>query len=111
MFCTQCGVQLGDTEPNFCPSCGHQLHSPRPGFATPRRLTRSRRDRKISGVCGGIAEYMNVDPTLIRLLAVISFFCGAGLLAYIVAWIIIPNEPYPAAATHPWSTPDQPSRV
>ncbi|MEI9812947.1 MAG: PspC domain-containing protein [Acidobacteriota bacterium] len=68
----------------FARHAGTSFHSPRPGFATPRRLTRSRRDRKISGVCGGIAEYMNVDPTLIRLLAVISFFCGAGLLAYIV---------------------------
>jgi phage shock protein C len=92
MFCTQCGTQLGETEPNFCPSCGAQLRSPRPGYAAPKRLTRSRRDRKIAGVCGGIAEYLNTDATLIRLLALIALFCGAGFLAYIIAWIVIPEE-------------------
>lgn len=99
MFCTQCGTQIGETEPNFCPSCGAQLRSPRPGYATPKRLTRSRRDRKIAGVCGGIAEYMNVDATLIRLLAVIALFCGAGFLAYIIAWIVLPEEDLEPAAT------------
>lgn len=92
MFCTQCGTQLGETEPNFCPSCGAQLRSPQQTFSAGRRLTRSRRDRKIAGVCGGIAEYLNVDATLIRLLAVIALFCGAGFIAYIVAWIVVPEE-------------------
>jgi phage shock protein C len=94
MFCTQCGTQLGETEPNFCPSCGAQLRSPSStGYSSSgRRLTRSRRDRKIAGVCGGIAEYLDVDPTLIRLIAVIALFCGAGFFAYIVAWIVLPEE-------------------
>jgi phage shock protein PspC (stress-responsive transcriptional regulator) len=93
MFCTQCGTQLGETEPNFCPSCGAQIRSPRSAYSAPRRLTRSRRDRKVAGVCGGIAEYLNMDPTLIRLLAVVAFFCGgAGFMAYIVAWIVLPEE-------------------
>jgi phage shock protein C len=43
-------------------------------------------------VCGGIAEYLNVDATLIRLLAVIALFAGAGFIAYIVAWIVLPEE-------------------
>ena len=47
----------------------------------------------IGGVCGGIGEYFNVDPTLIRLVWILFLFAGgAGLLAYIIAWIIIPLE-------------------
>lgn len=59
-----------------------------------KKLYRSRKDSKIAGVCGGIAEYFNVDPTIIRLLAVLTiFFGGGGIIAYIIAWIIIPLEP------------------
>ena len=50
-------------------------------------------DRKICGVCGGIAEYFNVDPTLIRILWIFYSLCvGSGLLAYIIAAIIIPER-------------------
>lgn len=60
-----------------------------------KRLYRSRKDRMIAGVCGGIAEYFNVDPTMVRLLwAVLTLIsCGAGILGYIIAWIIIPEAP------------------
>ncbi len=59
-----------------------------------KKLYRSRKDTKIAGVCGGIAEYFDVDPTIIRLLAVLTiFFGGGGIVAYIIAWIIIPLEP------------------
>ena len=59
-----------------------------------KRLYRSGEERILGGVCGGIAEYFNFDPTLIRLLWVIaSFFWGFGILAYIVSWIIIPKNP------------------
>ncbi|MFP4457001.1 MAG: PspC domain-containing protein [Clostridia bacterium] len=58
-----------------------------------RRLYRSRTQRKIAGVCGGIAEYFQVDVTLIRLLALLLFFTGGGLLIYIIAAIVIPEEP------------------
>jgi len=59
-----------------------------------KKLYRSRKDAKIAGVCGGIAEYFNVDSTIIRLLAVVTiFFGGGGIIAYIIAWIIIPLEP------------------
>jgi phage shock protein C len=60
-----------------------------------RRLTRSATDKKIAGICGGIAEYFGVDSTPIRLLWVIlSILCGAvigGVIAYFVAWLIIPR--------------------
>jgi phage shock protein C len=59
----------------------------------PKRLYRSKENRMIAGVCGGIAEYFNVDPTLIRLLWILAIFMGAGILVYIVGWIIIPENP------------------
>ncbi len=59
-----------------------------------KRLYRSRKDEVIGGVCGGIAEYFGVDSVLIRLLAVFAvLFGGGGLMAYIIMWIIIPEEP------------------
>ncbi|MDI3543175.1 MAG: hypothetical protein PWP57_779 [Candidatus Atribacteria bacterium] len=59
-----------------------------------KRLYRSRTDKMLGGVCGGIARYFNVDPTLIRLLAVALIIAGgAAIIAYIIAWIIIPEEP------------------
>ncbi len=67
-----------------------------PTLARGRRLTRSQTDAKIAGVCGGLAEYFGVDSTPIRLLWVIlSILCGAvigGVLAYLVAWLIIPQR-------------------
>jgi len=56
-----------------------------------RRLTKSR-ERIISGVCGGIAEYFNADVTIIRIVTVLFAFSGAGLIAYIVAAIIMPEK-------------------
>ncbi len=59
-----------------------------------KRLYRSRIDRKIGGVCGGFAEYLEIDPTIVRLLWILLIFWGgAGLLAYLIALIIIPNNP------------------
>ncbi len=58
-----------------------------------KKLCRSENNKIICGVCGGIAEYFNVDPTLVRVgWAIISAFAGAGILAYIVAAIIMPKQ-------------------
>jgi phage shock protein C len=60
-----------------------------------KKLYRSRKNSMIAGVCGGIAEYFDIDPTLVRLLAIlIVFLGGVGVLAYIIAWIIIPENPH-----------------
>ncbi|HWQ50139.1 MAG TPA: PspC domain-containing protein [Methanosarcina sp.] len=58
------------------------------------KLYRSKKNRIIAGVCGGIGEYFKVDPTLIRLLLLLISIVGAGsgIVAYIIAWIIIPEE-------------------
>ena len=61
-----------------------------------KRVYRSRTDRVLGGVCSGLGKYFGLDPVLIRVLWAIAFFVGgAGLLAYIIAWIIIPEEPMP----------------
>ncbi|MET0965409.1 MAG: PspC domain-containing protein [Nakamurella sp.] len=59
---------------------------------SPRRLTLSVTDKKIAGVCGGIAEYFNIDPTLVRVLTVVlAVLFGSGFLAYLLAWLIMPK--------------------
>ena len=58
-----------------------------------KRICRSESDRLIAGVCGGIAQYFVIDPTIVRLVLVaFTLFGGAGLLAYVVAWVMIPDE-------------------
>ena len=61
-----------------------------------RRLYRSSENRMLGGVCGGIAEYIGTDPTLIRILWIIGLLLSLGLaiLAYLICWIIIPRDPY-----------------
>jgi phage shock protein C len=59
-----------------------------------RKLYRSRTDRRLWGVCGGLARYFNMDPTIIRVLFVISIFFGSlGFWTYIIMTIIVPLEP------------------
>ena len=58
-----------------------------------KKLYRSEKTRMIAGVCGGLAEYFDVDPVVVRLLWVVfTFFIGSGILIYILACIIMPNE-------------------
>jgi phage shock protein C len=60
----------------------------------PKRLYRSRKDRILGGVCGGMGNYLNLDPVLVRVIwAALLFAAGVGFLAYIIAWIIVPEEP------------------
>lgn len=58
----------------------------------PRKLYRSRNQRMLAGVCGGLAEYFNFDATLIRVLfLVLAVFGGSGLVIYVVMWLIVPD--------------------
>ena len=60
-----------------------------------KRLYKSNKNKMLAGVCGGIAEYFNIDPTLVRLgWAILCMFAGSGILAYIIAAIVIPQNPY-----------------
>jgi phage shock protein C len=66
--------------------------------AKTRRLYRSRTDRKLAGVCGGLAQYFNTDATLIRVLfVVLALLGGPGLVIYLFMWILVPEEPEDAA--------------
>lgn len=58
-----------------------------------KRLYKSKDDRILFGVCGGVAEYFDVDPTLIRLAFVLILLTGTGLIAYIIAAIVMPEKP------------------
>mgnify|MGYP000876486915 CR=1 FL=1 len=61
----------------------------------PKRLYRSRQDRLIAGVCGGIAEYFNIDPVIVRLVAVLLLLPGGlpGFIPYLVMWAVVPEKP------------------
>ena len=59
----------------------------------PKKLYRSKKDEKIAGVCAGLAEYINIDPTVIRLIWALVALSGAGVVAYIVCALIIPEKP------------------
>jgi len=89
MFCNQCGKNIPD-DANLCAYCGRSV-----GYhANVRRLIRPRAGRKIAGVCAGFASYFDLDVTLVRLVwLVIAFFGGSGFLAYVIGWILMPEEP------------------
>jgi phage shock protein C len=93
MYCTSCGTQLQDTA-NYCSECGRQTSRTGSAQQAPRRLYRLAYDKKWAGVCSGIAKYLDVDVTLIRIAAVAAFFCSGGLVlfAYIVASFIMPVD-------------------
>jgi phage shock protein C len=59
-----------------------------------RKLYRSTSNRQVAGVCGGLAEYFNLDPTLVRVLFVLlAVLGGSGLVLYVAMWIIVPKQP------------------
>lgn len=97
MTCPNCQKEIADHS-NFCYNCGARLASTAPGSAPPvtlvKRLTRSTTDKKIAGVCGGLAEYFELDPTLVRVLwLLLVLFAGTGMLAYLILWIALPATP------------------
>ena len=58
-----------------------------------KRLMRSGRDQKIGGVCAGVANYFNIDPTIVRVIwGVLAFCYGAGIVAYLILWAIAPGS-------------------
>jgi len=90
MYCVQCGREIEESA-NFCFLCGGKQRR----RTSHRQLTLSATDKKLAGVCGGIAEYLDVDPTIVRLIWVaLSIVPGGfvgGAIAYFLAWIIIPK--------------------
>ena len=92
MFCPQCGKEY-QGQVNFCCQCGSRMTGP---SMPDKKLQRSRSDRKIAGVCGGFADYLDWDPTLVRIVwLLLTFFVGWGIITYIICWIVMPEEPAP----------------
>jgi phage shock protein C len=92
MYCNACGKVIAE-DGRYCSHCGNVV-----GIQpVPKRVMRSRSDRKIGGVCAGLAHYLDLDTSLVRILwFFITLACGIfpGFVAYVLAWIIIPEEPY-----------------
>lgn len=98
MFCTRCGSKL-EPSSRFCPSCGVAtgVGAPPPytsPFTIGDHLFRPRNNRMIAGVCAAFAQRYNWDVTVVRIITALICLSGAGALAYLIAWIIIPEEPY-----------------
>lgn len=90
MYCNYCGKVIQD-DANVCAYCGKRIGS----IESRHRLMRSRTDRKIAGVCAGFAEYFDLDVTLVRVVWLIAALLppGVSLIAYVIAWIVMPEEP------------------
>ena len=58
-----------------------------------KRLYRSRSERMIAGICGGLGQYLGTDPTIIRLVFVLLAVLGPGVIIYLIAWLVVPEEP------------------
>jgi phage shock protein C len=100
MFCTQCGTAL-EPQDRHCCQCGKPTAagSPWPANRPARRLTLSRRDKKIAGVCAGVARYLGLDVTLTRIIWLVLVIVppGLGLISYLIAWLVMPHEESVAA--------------
>jgi phage shock protein C len=106
MFCTKCGSELKEQD-SFCSACGAataRVASGQSAWNRPtERLSRPMSEAKIAGVCAGFARYLQLDVTLVRILWVVLALCPVpfGLVAYIVAWIVMPKDPVTSLARVP----------
>jgi phage shock protein C len=102
VICHNCNRDIAEYS-NYCYYCGTQqtgVVTPRPAGA--KRLMRSATDKKIAGVCGGLAEYFDTDPGIVRILAALATIGSGfvfGILTYIVAWVVLPTRSAPGVAT------------
>jgi phage shock protein C len=102
MFCNYCGKEIQE-DAFHCAYCGRRVGAP-PARPSLRRL---RSDRKIAGVCSGMAEYLDVDATIVRLVwLLLAIFTGVGFIAYLIAWIVMPQEELLAPVPQPQHVPE-----
>lgn len=122
VYCSKCGTENKDDD-NYCSNCGERIKKSKfekqvKNFAEEagqigkkvekkiddigegkKKLYRSGKDKILGGVCGGLAEYFDLDPILVRVLGIVSLLVTIGgiLLAYILLWIFVPRNP-----NHKW---------
>jgi phage shock protein C len=103
MICNSCQRNIADGS-RFCYNCGaQQVVTGAPDAASvtggPKKLMRSSTNKKLGGVCAGLAEYFDMDVTLVRVLWLLVVLCGGtGILLYIILWIVLPLAPVSVAA-------------
>ena len=91
MYCNACGKAIAE-DGGFCSFCGNVVGIP----PRPKKLMRSRAERKIVGVCAGLAQYFDLDVSLVRILCFFIMLATGvcpGVVTYLLAWIIVPAEP------------------
>lgn len=100
MFCTHCGTEIAATA-RYCPKCGAATPNanptpnagPAPGARPAQPLMRDIANKKIAGVCAGLARYFDWDTSLVRIAFVAGIFVsGIGLLGYLIGWIVMPRD-------------------
>ncbi len=111
IYCRNCGKELSD-DARFCPVCGAPVYVPVPSaYAPPSRLIRPRHGRMVAGVCQGLANAYLWDVAWVRVITVLLtvFGGGMGLVAYIIFWIVMPEEPValPPMTPRPQGNPYQ----
>lgn len=108
VYCRNCGKALAD-DARFCSGCGAQMAPPVAPYPTTSvtRLVRPRAGRMIAGVCQGLSNAYAWDVVWVRVITVLLtvFGGGAGLLAYIIFWIVMPEEPLLLPPTAPYQPP------
>jgi phage shock protein C len=99
MFCTRCGTEIGEVK--FCSECGQSSGRSAPWTPRTEKLMRPMREAKIAGVCAGFARHFGVDVTLMRIIWVVLAIWPLpllGVVAYCVAWGVMPKDTAPVAA-------------
>ncbi|MEJ7606292.1 MAG: PspC domain-containing protein [Bryobacteraceae bacterium] len=94
MYCTKCGLQVQEAA-RYCQQCGTMTGQCTDISRPAHSLMLSRYDKKVAGVCGGVARYLEVDSTFVRIiwltLTIVPF--PVGLVAYLIAWVVMQKEP------------------
>ena len=121
MFCGRCGSELGEGA-RFCSACGAPANAAAAqsnwggmpaGIDASTRLQRPRTNRMVAGVCAGLAQHYHWELTWVRVVTVLLavFSSGAGVVAYIIFWIVMPEAPWMLPATTVSVPPDVPPTV
>jgi len=110
MFCTKCGTAL-DESARYCAQCGKPTGlggeaPPANEWAVPKRMSRPMHEKKIGGVCAGLAHYMDLDVTALRIICTVLIILTGivpGVIIYVIAWMVMPKDYGAPAAPTPVS--------